>query len=131
MNAGQAGNRRRRKSEITIISWRDIPAQLVAESGKQREKLLLPDRFQRAIDRAASVAGLTEASAYVQQWRRRSEPLSGALQSELEALASSIEERYDRAFLEILVSNGGLVVTDPYPENEDRETSHDALEERN
>ena len=64
------GNRRRRKSELIVISWRDIPAQVTAESGDQREKVLLSDRFQHAIDRAATVAGLTETSAYVQEWRR-------------------------------------------------------------
>ena len=102
------GNRRRRKSELMVISWRDIPAQVTAESGDQREKLLLSDRFQHAIDRAATVAGLTETSAYVQEWRRHPEPLSGDLETELVALARSLEDRYDRDALERLVSNGGL-----------------------
>ena len=102
------GNRRRRKSELMVISWRDIPAQVTAESGDQREKLLLSDRFQHAIDRAATVAGLTETSAYVQEWRRHPEPLSGDLETELVALVRSLEERYDSDALESLVSNGGL-----------------------
>ena len=102
------GNRRRRKSELMVISWRDIPAQVTAESGDQREKLLLSDRFQHAIDRAATVAGLTETSAYVQEWRRHPEPLSGDLETELVALVKSLEERYDSDALETLVSNGGL-----------------------
>ena len=102
------GNRRRRKSELVVISWRDIPAQVTAESGDQREKLLLSDRFQHAIDRAATVAGLTETSAYVQEWRRHPEPLSGDLETELVALARCLEDRYDRDALERLVSNGGL-----------------------
>ena len=102
------GNRRRPKSELMVISWRDIPAQVTAESGDQREKLLLSDRFQHAIDRAATVAGLTETSAYVQEWRRHPEPLSGDLETELAALARSLEDRYDSDALERLVSNGGL-----------------------
>ena len=102
------GNRRRRKSELVVISWRDIPAQVTAESGDQREKLLLSDRFQHAIDRAATVAGLTETSAYVQEWRRHPEPLSGDLETELVAVVSSLEERYGSDALESLVSNGGL-----------------------
>ena len=101
-------NRRRRKSELMVIFWRDIPAQVTAESGDQREKLLLSDRFQHAIDRAATVAGLTETSAYVQEWRRHPEPLSGDLETELVALARSLEDRYDSDALERLVSNGGL-----------------------
>ena len=91
-----------------VISWRDIPAQVTAESGDQREKLLLSDRFQHAIDRAATVAGLTETSAYVQEWRRHPEPLSGDLETELVAVVRSLEERYDSDALESLVSNGGL-----------------------
>ena len=102
------GNRRRRKSELMVISWRDIPAQVTAESGDQREKLLLSDRFQHAIDRAATVAGLTETSAYVQEWRRHPEPLSGDLETELVAVVRSLEERYGSDALESLVSNGGL-----------------------
>ena len=102
------GNRRRRKSELVVISWRDIPAQVTAESGDQREKLLLSDRFQHAIDRAATVAGLTETSAYVQEWRRHPEPLSGDLETELVAVVRSLEERYGSDALESLVSNGGL-----------------------
>ena len=101
-------NRRRRKSELMVIFWRDIPAQVTAESGDQREKLLLSDRFQHAIDRAATVAGLTETSAYVQAWRRHPEPLSGDLETELVAVVRSLEERYDSDALESLVSNGGL-----------------------
>ena len=102
------GDRRRRKSELIVISWRDIPAQVTAESGDQREKVLLSDRFQHAIDRAATVAGLTETSAYVQELRRHPAPLSGDQETDLVALVKSLEERYDSDALESLVRNGGL-----------------------
>ena len=46
---------------LTTIYWRDIPAQVTAtteDGGK--EQVLMHDRFQVAIDRAAAVAGLTK-----------------------------------------------------------------------
>ncbi|MEC7916632.1 MAG: virulence factor [Actinomycetota bacterium] len=92
---------------MMIISWRDIPAQVAAESGGKREKILLTARFQDAIDRAAAVAGLTETTAYVQEWHRQVEPLQGEIRSQLKALAASIESSYDNEALEELVRNGG------------------------
>jgi len=53
-----------------LISWRDIPAQVNGGSGDDRVQRILPRRFQRAIDRAAMVAGKTQASQYVGEWRR-------------------------------------------------------------
>ena len=123
------GVRRRRKSELMVISWRDIPAQVTAENGDQREKLLLSARFQHAIDRAATVAGLTETSAYVQEWKRSPEPLSGDLRTELESLAHSLEEQYDRSVLEALVSNGGLARGAACPEKtHDKQNLHGSEE---
>ena len=69
-------SRRRRSStdEVVTIYWRDIPAQTTASIGGESQKVLLADRFQHAIDRAAGVAGLTETSAYVGEWRRVATP---------------------------------------------------------
>ena len=56
---------------LTTIYWRDIPAQVTAtteDGGK--EQVLMHDRFQVAIDRAAAVAGLTKTDDYVNEWRR-------------------------------------------------------------
>ena len=65
------------------------------------------DFGQDAIDRAAAVAGLTETTAYVQEWHRQVEPLQGEIRSQLKALAASIESSYDNEALEELVRNGG------------------------
>ena len=50
--------------ELTVISWRDIPAQI---NGKGRERGVRPaaDRFQKAIDRAAMGAGQIGTEEYV------------------------------------------------------------------
>ena len=72
MSAAGRGGRRRRADDgsLVLISWRDIPAQVNGGSGTDRVQRILPRRFQRAIDRAAMVAGKTQASEYVGEWRR-------------------------------------------------------------
>ena len=44
-------------AKLIVISWRDIPSQVVVKAGRQAEKLMLSHRFQEAIDRAAMRAG--------------------------------------------------------------------------
>ena len=39
---------------LTVIWWRDIPAQVVAKDGRRASKIVLHPRFQVAIDKAAS-----------------------------------------------------------------------------
>ena len=56
--------------KLTLISWRDIPSQVIGQRGRQREKGLLSQRFQAAIDRAAMRAGKGSSDAYIAEWRR-------------------------------------------------------------
>ena len=44
-------------AELTVIWWRDIPAQVTAKEGRTRTARELPPRFQEAIDPAAMRAG--------------------------------------------------------------------------
>ena len=39
--------------DLTIIYWRDIPAQVLAKQGRQRVRHKLSERFPKGIDRAA------------------------------------------------------------------------------
>ena len=39
--------------EVTIVYWRDIPAQVIVGKGRRADKVQLPERFEQAIDRAA------------------------------------------------------------------------------
>lgn len=102
--------RRAKTNELTTIFWRDIPAQVAATSAGQTYKALLEPRFQHAIDRAATVAGLTETAAYVAEWRRESMPLDPGVDADslTQETASRLQSVYDRAKLESLVANGGL-----------------------
>ena len=44
-------------ANLIIISWRDIPAQVVVKRGRETAKVQLSPRFQEAVDRAAMRAG--------------------------------------------------------------------------
>ncbi len=56
--------------ELTVISWRDIPAQVTAEAGGGAARVQLSERFQEAIDAAAMRGGLVGTDAYLAEWRR-------------------------------------------------------------
>ncbi|MEN9505508.1 MAG: hypothetical protein RI958_1434 [Actinomycetota bacterium] len=100
-------SRRRSASEIIVIMWRDIPAQINGKDGDERHQVMLPHRFQKAIDRAAMVAGKKTAQDYVGEWRRTNHPLAGDLVSCVEATAATIEAEFTNERLHILVANGG------------------------
>jgi hypothetical protein len=53
-----------------LVYWRDIPAQVIVQRGRERHKVLLSSRFQKAIDRAAMRAGKGSTDAYLAEWRR-------------------------------------------------------------
>jgi hypothetical protein len=59
-------------SKLITIYWRDIPAQVLARTGRRSafEKELAP-RFQKAIDRAAMRAGCGSSDKYLgySAWR--------------------------------------------------------------
>ena len=107
--AGRSGRRRRNDDgSLVLISWRDIPAQVNGGAGTDRVQRILPRRFQRAIDRAAMVAGKTQASQYVGEWRRTMIP-AGSDDPEAAAMAAaaSLEEAFPRERLDEFVRTGG------------------------
>lgn len=44
-------------AQITLVTWRDIPAQIIAGAGRRGVKKALPERFEQAIDRCAMKVG--------------------------------------------------------------------------
>ena len=96
-------------AELFIVSWRDIPAQVIAKAGRQTARRALDDRFQQAIDRAAMRAGLRETDAYLAEWRRLP---AGTCGEDLESAADELAARLDAAYpperLRDLVAAGGL-----------------------
>ncbi len=93
---------------LTVVYWRDIPAQVVARSGRRVARRQLDPRFEKAIDRAAMRAGLGDSDAYLGEWRRGdSVPCGDDIEAEAEAAARRIEDAYDDARLRTLVDAGG------------------------
>jgi|TARA_B100000959_G_scaffold46857_1_gene47764 hypothetical protein len=95
-------------AKLVTIYWRDIPAQVTAQAGRHREKALLDARFQHAIDRAATVAGLTETDNYVAEWRREAVECGADMAAAVAAEAGRINEAFPPERLEGLVGSGGL-----------------------
>ncbi|HLT90872.1 MAG TPA: virulence factor [Woeseiaceae bacterium] len=94
-------------AKLISIYWRDIPAQVVGREGRRNFKKELPPRFARAIDRAAMRAGRGTSDAYLADWRRESEEVSGDIEALVTARVAELESRFDDAFLEACVKAGG------------------------
>lgn len=97
----------RTSREVIVIYWRDIPAQVNAQEGRDRHQVVLGGKFQRAIDRAKRKAKIYTADEEVAQWRRESRPITGDLASEAKAAADAIEHEYRRDRLGLLAYYGG------------------------
>ena len=90
-----------------VIMWRDIPAQIKGKVGDDKHGVVLPHRFQKAIDRAAMIAGKKTAQEYVGEWRRTSYPVTGEMVQCVESTAATIEQEFTNERLMTLVDNGG------------------------
>jgi len=94
-------------AQLVTIYWRDIPAQVTAQQGRNREKALRGARFQHAIDRAAMVAGMDDTDSYVAQWRRETVECLVDLAPAVAVEAARLDESYPDDRLERLVRSGG------------------------
>jgi len=96
-------------ASLTIISWRDIPAQVIVKRGRETAKVQLSARFQEAVDRAAMRAGKGSSAAYLADWKRSDPaPCGEDLQAEAAAEAARIEARFTDEDLEALIRAKGL-----------------------
>jgi hypothetical protein len=96
-------------ASLTVISWRDIPAQVIVRRGRETAKVRLSDRFQEAVDRAAMRAGKGSSDLYLAEWKRSDPtPCGDDIEQEAAAEARRIEERYSDEDLERLVRAKGL-----------------------
>ncbi len=102
--------------ELIVIYWRDIPAQVNAQEGRDRHQVVLGGKFQRAVDRAKRKAGIYTADEDIAQWRRESRAITGDLAIEAQAAADAIDVEYSRDRLGLLAYYGGweadVVTTD-------------------
>jgi len=96
-------------AQLTIVYWRDIPAQVIVKQGRQVAKRQLTERFEKAIDRAAMRAKLRDTDSYLAEWRRADPVECGAdLEAEATAAAARLESEFPDDRLDSLVASGGL-----------------------
>jgi hypothetical protein len=108
----QQGNTRqgnhRIMAEVTIVYWRDIPAQVIVGKGRKGSKVQLPERFEQAIDRCAMKIGAKDADAYLAEWRK---VVVADLEGEPDAIAADyaakLEAEFDTARIKTLIDAEG------------------------
>ncbi len=95
-------------AKLTIVYWRDIPAQVIAKEKRTTAKRVLSVRFEKAIDRAAMRSGARDTDAYLAEWRRAdSGPCGDDLEAEADAVAARLEAEYSDDRLAALIVSGG------------------------
>ncbi len=94
--------------DVTIVYWRDIPAQVIVGKGRRGAKMPLSERFEKAIDRCAMKIGAKDADAYLAEWRK-AEPyeVEGEPEAVAAAEAARIEAEYDTERLKSLINAEG------------------------
>jgi hypothetical protein len=95
-------------ASLTVIWWRDIPAQVIARDGRRSSKTVLHARFQVAIDKAASRAGKRTYSDYIEEWRKAARACGSDVDAEVNAEVERLETEYDRHRLAALIQSGGV-----------------------
>jgi hypothetical protein len=94
--------------EVTIVCWRDIPAQVIVGKGRKGSKAPLPERFEQAIDRCAMKVGARDTDAYLAEWRKAPPyEVEGEPDAIAAAEAARIDAEYDTARLKALIDNDG------------------------
>ena len=93
---------------VTIVYWRDIPAQVIVKAGRKSAKRPLSERFEQAIDRCAMKVGARDSDAYLAEWRRGAPvEAEGALETIADAEANRLESAFDAAALTAIIANDG------------------------
>ena len=94
--------------DVTVVFWRDIPAQVIVGKGRRGAKAPLPERFEQAIDRAAMKFGASDTDAYLAEWRKAApytvegDPIEIAT-----AEAAKLDADYDKDRIKALIDNDG------------------------
>ena len=100
----------RRGSELVVISWRDIPAQVNARRGGEKHQVVLaaPVPAARSTTPRWSPARRLRASTSASGAGRRSDPAGlDELAAAAEAEARRLDDAFPRERLQRFVANGG------------------------
>ncbi len=94
--------------DVTIVYWRDIPAQVIVGKGRRGAKKQLPERFEQAIDRAAMKIGAADTDAYLAEWRK-ADPyqVEGDAGDVAKTEAARLDAEYDQERIKTLIANDG------------------------
>ena len=94
--------------DVTVVYWRDIPAQVIVGKGRRGAKKPLAERFEQAIDRAAMKIGAADTDAYLAEWRKADPyPVEGEPAEIAESEAARLEAEYDQERIKALIANEG------------------------
>lgn len=97
-----------RMAEVTVVYWRDIPAQVIVGKGRRGTKVQLPERFEQAIDRCAMKIGAKDADAYLAEWRKAPPyEVEGEQDEVARSEAARLDRDYDMARLRALIETEG------------------------
>lgn len=95
-------------AKLTIVMWRDIPAQVIVKQGRNSAKRPLEERFEKAVDKAAMRAGLYGSDGYLSAWRRDTTACGDDLEAILETTVNQIQTDYTEERLALLIAAGGI-----------------------
>ncbi|MCZ4353652.1 virulence factor [Roseovarius aestuarii] len=94
--------------DVTVVYWRDIPAQVMVGKGRSASKKPLPERFEQAIDRAAMKVGANDTDAYLAEWRKAAPySVEGDAAEVVEAEVARLDAEYDKDRIKALIANDG------------------------
>ena len=94
--------------DVTIVYWRDIPAQVIVGKGRRGSKIQLTERFEQAIDRVAMRTGAAETDAYLAEWRKAAPyEIDGNQDDIAKSEAARLEVEYDSDRIKLLINNDG------------------------
>jgi hypothetical protein len=95
-------------ADVTIVYWRDIPAQIIVGKGRRAHKVQLPERFEQAIDRCAMKVGAKDADAYLADWRKAAPYKIDGDDSDVATIeAARLDNEYDQDRIKVLIANDG------------------------
>ena len=98
--------------DVTIVYWRDIPAQVIVGKGRSASKVQLSERFEQAIDRCAMKVGAKDADAYMAEWRKAPPyTVAGTPDPVAAQVATELEASYDVAKLKVLIDAEGRALS--------------------
>ncbi|PUB11246.1 virulence factor [Yoonia sediminilitoris] len=94
--------------DVTIVYWRDMPAQVIVGRGRKGTKMPLPERFEQAIDRAAMKSGAAQSDDYMEGFRK-ADPFSvdGDPAEIAQSQVARIDREYDADRIKTLIAKDG------------------------